>query len=279
MSKLLFFLGFSIGILTVTGTVSAAFLAAWEFDGNLLDKGGTYHGVGYDHSFANDPVRGQVLYLNGEAGGDSYVDIPGSETQGDPFDMQSQTVMVWAKLDTNIADVTELWDEHSCLVAKGDTQFRISRRSFENRMMWNITGSDMGYYDSQAGPEGPLDGQWHHYTGTYNAVSGEQNFYVDGVLESGRTQVPLGVPGNNNYTVQFGRNAESIDRGYGGAPRLWIGSIDDAYIYNHALTQGEIQDVMNNGFNPPPPSNTSNWITATGNWLAGSWDNVHSFFE
>lgn len=231
--------------LSVTGTASAALVAGWDFEGNLDDKAGNLPGTGYDISYVNDAGgngkgASSVLYLNSDADGkNSYVDIENSAG----VNLDSMTVAVWAKLEAgHNPDGGSAWDEHAAIFVKGDQQFRLSRRAWDNLIQWNITGHGMGPYDSQtSNPVQPTDGEWHHYAGTYDHGTKEQSLWVDGERVSHRTLQADANPGENNYNIEFGRNKQAIDLGYGGAPRAWIGWIDEGYIYDTALGEGEIK--------------------------------------
>lgn len=80
------------------------------------------------------------------------------------------------------------------------------------------------------------DGKWHHYVGT--AVSGSQQFYVDGVLKDTDTV----VPGAATFT-RFGIGATNRST----AVQFFPGQIDDVRVYNRALTSTEVTNLYNLG--------------------------------
>lgn len=81
----------------------------------------------------------------------------------------------------------------------------------------------------------------HLLTGTYDSVTGEHKFYIDGVLK-GTRQVTAGATVTNQTTVIWigtngvGGNPESSASTY-----AMIGKVYSARIYDAALTQAEIQ--------------------------------------
>lgn len=80
------------------------------------------------------------------------------------------------------------------------------------------------------------DGKWHHYVGT--AVSGSQQFYVDGVLKDTDTV----VPGAATFT-RFGIGATNRST----PVQFFPGQIDDVRIYSRALSATEITNLYNLG--------------------------------
>lgn len=75
------------------------------------------------------------------------------------------------------------------------------------------------------------EGRWHHVTGTWDGVT--QRLYIDGVEIA--SQVLSGVLGNTLH----------VEMSSGGEP--FSGMLDDVRIYNRALTQEEVQIIMQGG--------------------------------
>ena len=78
---------------------------------------------------------------------------------------------------------------------------------------------------------------WYHVAGVYNATTRTLDIYVNGVLDngilSGTVPASMTVP---NVAVNIGRRSG----GY-----YFAGVIDDLRVYNRALSQAEIQAIMN----------------------------------
>ena len=77
-------------------------------------------------------------------------------------------------------------------------------------------------------------GQWVHVAIAYQ--SGNQKIYINGVQRA--TLALTGPLSLNNLPLQIGQ-----DQGL--APRFWNGRIDEVRIYNRALSQSEVQTIMN----------------------------------
>lgn len=91
---------------------------------------------------------------------------------------------------------------------------------------------------------------WHHYAYTYSAVSNTLNVYVDGTLAvSGNPEEPFDVSGST-FNVQFYGGGSEI----AGVLNRFVGGVDDIFIADSALTQSEIQNLMNTGVIPEPAS-------------------------
>jgi regulation of enolase protein 1 (concanavalin A-like superfamily) len=140
------------------------------------------------------------------------------------FDITEQiTVTVWIKVE-------KFEQEWQGIVTKGDTAWRIVRDNKTNQVQFAC--------DDAAALSGTInvnDGQWHHIAGVYD---GSDIFlYVDGSVDVSDTAT--GTISTNTYNLLIGETERA-----GGKGRYWNGLIDDVRIYNKALTQEEIEQVM-----------------------------------
>jgi len=177
-------------------------------------------GNGLDGTIFGGPnfVKGAVgmgLQLDGV---DDYVDFG-----NDPlFDITEQiTLSVWV----NTQDIGN--GENDPWLGKGDTSYMIKGHREGNQIEffiydggWNVAHADVG---------AEFNGEWHHAAGTFD---GEQLLiYVDGEVVVKSDYV--GSIALSTYNVALGTNIEA-----GG--RFSEGIIDEAMIYNRALSAGEI---------------------------------------
>ncbi len=199
---------------------------------------GTYGLVAYyalenntDDSSGNElhgTIVGEPTYVEGPAGYgtamafdgvDDYVDFG-----NDPiFDITEQvTLAVWV----NANDM--LNSEHNPWLGKGDNCYAIKHQSgnylefFIFDGGWNSTV--FTDYDES------MNGEWHHTAGTYDGS--ELKFYLDG--EVAATLVHEGSIETRDHPVTMGTNSEAGGRFYDGA-------LDEAVIYNRALSAGEVR--------------------------------------
>ncbi|MBW8039042.1 MAG: hypothetical protein FVQ85_03485 [Planctomycetes bacterium] len=149
------------------------------------------------------------------------------------FDITSAiTVSAWIKVN----DFTRDWQ---AILTKGDSAYRLHRNWNNNYLAFHCTRQGGGILRAD-GTINVNDGAWHHAAGVYD---GSQIYlYVDGVPDA--NQAASGAINTNAFPVMLGENAESIRR-------VWDGLIDDARIYNQALSAAEISDLAN--FNTSPP--------------------------
>lgn len=75
--------------------------------------------------------------------------------------------------------------------------------------------------------------QWYHLAATFDGAS--LNAYVDGDLVTANAQAQ-GVPSPEPATLKIGRHA--------GGPWFFAGSVDDVRVYDRALSQEEIEDIV-----------------------------------
>ncbi|MDD5397232.1 MAG: DUF2341 domain-containing protein [Candidatus Moranbacteria bacterium] len=99
--------------------------------------------------------------------------------------------------------------------------------------MWSIYGPTATRYNCSMGAL--TVGTWYHLTGTFDAVSGKMQCYVDGNLKN---TINGAVLGSNASNVYIGRYTAGYQVN---------GQVDDVRIYNYALTKEQIANVMNEG--------------------------------
>jgi hypothetical protein len=170
-------------------------------------------------------LMGNPIWTQGAIGGALQFDGKGDYVDlgsGSDFDISdSITVAAWIKVNAFDMD----WQ---VIVAKGDTAWRLSRDQ-GNNLHFACTGLWPEWVRGEANVN---DGQWHHVAGVYDGA--ELRLYIDGELDvSARTRGQVNV---NTYPVWIGENAEHSGRG-------WHGLIDEAQLYNYALSQAEIKSL------------------------------------
>ncbi len=78
---------------------------------------------------------------------------------------------------------------------------------------------------------------WHHVVGTYDGST--IKLYIDGILQTSRQAIAGTVDTGTLNAIEIGRNPTGIN--------YFNGKIDDVRVYNYALTQQQVQTVMNQG--------------------------------
>jgi len=135
------------------------------------------------------------------------------------------------------------------------------------RMGFKTNGTSPNWMASPDGSATDLfDGEWHHTASVYDGA--EKVIYLDGVeIARGESTGQIGIgEGTGRVLIGGGRDAEPMVIEFGGR-------IDEARIYDRALTQEEIVAVMENIDSMPYASSPNPSIGAmqTDTWVNLSW--------
>jgi MYXO-CTERM domain-containing protein len=142
----------------------------------------------------------------------------------------SFTLAAWINTTdaTNQQAVIEKWTDTD---PGGGYFLRLSGSEYLSFAVFSTSGVNQGISSS---PRVVPLGSWVHVAGTYDSTSGAMRMYVNGTQDpSTGTATP---PGDTSAQLRLGR-----DYGANG----FNGLIDEARIYNKALTPGEISVLMN----------------------------------
>jgi len=242
--------------------ISSALVAYYRLDGDATDTSGN----GNDGTFMGSPQSvpgkfGQALEFEGQ----DYVQVEGYIPISGAAD---RAVTAWIKMQADGVQGIVSWGVVS-------RQNKWVLRLDNGRLRCEIEGSFV------RGDTLLNDGEWHH-TGVSFANDGtpqlgDVELYVDGVLEA-HGESTLEIDTNTTGNLEIGRNLKNDG--------FFQGSIDDVRIYDRALTENEIQTVMEGsaqgfplarGVNPPDGSLLeSTWATLS--WRAGDYAISHDVY-
>jgi len=165
---------------------------------------------------------GNAISLNGA---DGYVLTPPMATPPE------FTVACWAK--SKVAT----WNENVCFFAKRPSFFLTGVLGTTSiRFSVYIGGSEANQRIVWTAPAGFDITQWHHYAGVAIPSSGAMYLYVDGVLVASRSFTPGTIDPDDAGAFFIGKDD------YPG--RFLNGYMDDVRIYNYAMTDIEIPQLM-----------------------------------
>ena len=226
----------------------AGLVGWWNGEGNANDKAGTNNGV----------LEGTLGFASGKVGQafsfgsvNADVRVPASPAlnvgSGSGF-----TVETWI----NPSDVSQLhpiveWNDGA---GSWGVHFYISIDAGPGSFYANITDSGGGWHQMHSSIAPLVTNSFQHVALTYDKAAGLATIYCNGLVVAQQNLgsfTPL-----TTYDVYFGR------RPPGGADAYTFeGSIDEASIFNRALTASEIQSIYNAGSAgkcepvvvPPPP--------------------------
>jgi hypothetical protein len=232
MCKKLIFLSCFVLVLNgaLTSQVDAALpglVGWWKFDGDLLDSSG----LGNDGTAGGDPtfVVGKIGTGAVDLDGNDYVVL---DAVADDVTSNEITLSAWVKTSDSGAD----W--FSCNSSGRGNVIRFvidaGRACFD-------TDTEHAFSTTLVS-----DDQWHHLTLVLDGSTG--HVYVDGVEENSFQASP-NFSANDLWSI--GQEWDS-----GGPSGFLTGIVDDVQIYNRALTQKEIEQVIV-GVPPGAASNPS----------------------
>jgi hypothetical protein len=235
--------GSSVASTTVTLHIVTSLVAWLTFDdGTSGDSSG--HGnngvLVNGAAIVSDPERGAVLSLDGV---NQYVDL-GNAASLDLSAGGQATIAAWVKVadihNHNSIVTKGEWKDAYSLLIKGDTS--------PPNLLW--TGNDTSVFSANPVPVGV----WTHVAVTINGAL--TSFFINGQLDGATNQNRGNRIDQTTTDVCIGREQYS-----GSLPAgRWFfnGELDDVRLYNMALTQAQIQSVMNN----VAPSFTSDPLTS-----------------
>ncbi|MGB5439071.1 MAG: Ig-like domain-containing protein, partial [Gammaproteobacteria bacterium] len=206
--------------LQVTTDLDAHLLGNYSFDtaspGTNDSDPGTNDGI-----VIGDPVtvfdatrNGDVLVLDGN----DSIQIPGRF--GKPADV---TLAAWVNLDASRTNDELISIGNSVALRLDDTNLGDGVTGFFwDGVAWRHTSSSLNISGSG----------WHHVAYTFDDAANEQTIYIDGVAL---------MTTNNTASIVYNRAPDtSLGSHASGSPYFLSGMLDDARIYERALTAGEI---------------------------------------
>ncbi len=236
-------------ILTSVAEGADPSLVAWyRFDGNALDSSGNeLHGTEMGDPTYEAGVFGQAISLDGDG---DYVDC-GLAPEFDITDYITFTY--WIK----VVAFDKSWNT---VLSRGDDSWRSSRAGENNFMEAAVSGTSG---DWTYGVTPVDDEQWHHigwvYDGTMNYL------YVDGEVDA--TEESTGQITVSSFPLWIGDNSQATGR-------FWTGLIDDVLIFNRALSQEEVQRIMQSSLGETPQAlgpNPADGTIHEDTWVYLSW--------
>jgi len=217
MKKILLIL---CGISLFFGNANAELIGHWTFDGgSTADSSGYGHnGTIFGDTHAVAGILGEAMKFDGV---DDYITVSpnlNSDLSGRPY-----SISTWFKNDQGMGGYMFIDDRHASpnvlSTGSGEVHLTISRGT------WDINSLRVPFNENK----------WNHVAGVVDEFG--MYLYVNGVL--------LGTDSSWNYNDIGSWDG---DVSIGGMPRLggprhYEGLLDDMRIYNHALTESEIQQL------------------------------------
>jgi hypothetical protein len=205
-------------------------VAHWDFEGGFTDVTGKGHdGLAFgDPAVINDPLRGQVLEVDGDdrIGVSDAVDLNFGASE-------SLTLTTWVAID--LVDSPGGW---MGIVTKGRTELGGGTDYVDELYGFYVSPSNNWHVNSGGlnGDAQPAPGgRWHHLAFVQDGSANEGYFYIDGEVVMTGGADSCDTTGRALFIGAAGTDVEVA------VFEAFKGRIDDVRIYSYALSQLEIQ--------------------------------------
>ncbi len=217
-------------------------LVHYEFEGNFEDSSGNgFHGtpVGDAEIVFDEARNSNVLSLDGD---DDIVEINSQYFIDNGFDLLDEiTVAMWVYTSQDVSGI-QFSGGMNTDWSEGAVHLKL------NNGLVNV-GINGGDGDVIGTTLLPME-EWHHIAFTASAVNFVVAVYYDGVQEG--YQEPTTFP--FFFDMALNPVIGAWDNG-GDIQREWLGMKDDIRIYNHALSEDEMQEL----FESTSPVGVEDW--------------------
>lgn len=208
-------------------SASAALVGRWEGDGNATDSVAANNGALFGDASFIPGVYGQAFGFGDGGGG--YVSIPSVPAY--QFGTGDFSVAFWATFDSfqNNGDGFLHKDTHGFSSPTTGWLFNVCDLLGGVGMEVRNFGAGQDVNARIPAASFMVD-SWYHFVGLREGTS--VRLYIDGdLVASTASALPINV--DNNHPLEFGA-LSALDRQY------FNGAVDDVRLYNHALSQEEI---------------------------------------
>ncbi len=262
---------FGISANIASGVVDESLVGWWRLDDGSGTTAVDSSGNGNDGALMGDPQWavgkvGGALQLDGD---DDFVDVPHAPILTVDNEV---TVMAWINAERHEGPGGEGWQG---ILAKGNSPRSYSLYTVgASGVLHFSTTSGGAFVGSTSSTQVPLN-EWVHVCA--QVIDGGHQYYINGE-DAGTGGSGINLVGMaDTANVVIGRTQE-------GATRSFLGLIDDARVYNRALTQEEVQIAMIGegqpfAFGPTPEDGAlleATWTTLT--WSAGDFAVSHDVY-
>ena len=258
--KLIYLVSFVLLMsVALTGTTKAELVGWWRFDEGSGTVANDSSGYGNDGTLNGDPLwavgmLGGALEFDGT---DDYIEVPDNES----FQLWERfTLAAWIyQVESSSSRII---DKIGAGTANGphlDTHPGTKLRSCSGTCISTTSDHTLE--------------EWHHVAVTFD--EGDVKLYVDGSLEAGGS-APSPLAGNS-LSLRIGADSDGQS--------LFYGLIDDARVYNRALTEAEILAAMEGGegypyaLGPVPKDGAilkDTWVSTS--WSRGDFAASHDVY-
>lgn len=246
---------------TDTNTLDNGLIGHWTMDGStifgtsLADVSGNGNTGTISGATPTEGKLGQGMSFNSDNGNVQYTTI---SNPGNVLDGKNLTLSAWIYPRSFANSYPRIFDR----VYNG--QFALYIEPATSALSWALStaGGSVDYVNN--GPDNTISlNKWQHVVLTWDGT--KVRTYVNNVLTDTYGTGLSGGLSNSTSDIRIGQRMEALNRGFNGI-------IDDARIYNRALTQAEVTKLYNMGAGSKAgvsPSTNSGSSLSTG--LVGHW--------
>jgi|GEM_PF-2427829 len=231
------------------GNLDSFLVAHWPFDGNTDDRIGNYDGT---------PSNGPTFSGSGQLGGAISFDGNDDRVDAGVIDIPGSTLTLaaWVRPETFDGFSNEARFISKATTTNGNDHFwMLGNYGDGTALRFRLkTGTSSSATTTLISPEGQLPlGEWSHVAATYDGST--MRIFLNGtqIAEIGKTGA---LATNGSVNVGLGNQPVS-------SHRPLDGMLDDARIYNKALSATELASIMV----PPTPFDT--WVASYDNLPTG----------
>ena len=219
------FLVFSVLVLSLAGHASAELVGYWKFDEGTGMTAVDSSGYGNDGTLKGPPEwavgqLGEALDFDGSS---DYVEVPHNPSLSIT---EAITIAAWTYMSTGASGEMAIVSKGGWAANNLPYELTMEAGSIIYWQFYDDAGRDT------CSPDSPPVDEWHHITGTYDGTLFK--CYIDGELAD--EWAYTGTMPENELSVMIGR------RTTGGCQ--FNGLIDEVMIYNHALSDDQVPQIM-----------------------------------
>jgi len=200
-------------------------------------------GKGHDGVVVGDVTAEAIGMYAGAANlaNTGYLDLDGANFAAEDIPTSGFTLAAWTNIDGtsnqnaifNARASDSTWLIHP-EIRVGDGDYRFTVRKYGGVTIGNINGGTPGYKK----PEGtPVPNEWVHVAMTFSRADAQVTLYVNGeVIAQAAISEDADMAGDWGLGARVGYNIDDA--------RHYTGLMDEFRMYNRALSQEEIQGIM-----------------------------------
>jgi hypothetical protein len=205
-------------------TARADLVAYYNFD-NVGNLGEDTSGNGNNLTAVGAPVSGTGVFGTGLTLNNSDALVSAAFPAGVPTGGNSYSLSAWVHADVGGADGIVGWGNYG--TGNAVNALRTDGTNGLNNYWWS---NDLIAGGVVVG--GDLIGEYHHVAATYDATTGQQRIYVDGLVRETR------IAGGQNVAASNFAVGRSCD--FCGGGEFFDGNLDDVAVYNTALSADQV---------------------------------------